>query len=262
MLKLLATDFDGTSIGYTPHESCVDCLALALEKIKNDEIVWSINTGRDFLYLLEGLEYFNAPVEPDYIITSERHLYRHDKKKGWKPFEEWNRHCDSLHAELFRKSGRFFEQIKNLIAQYSDETTLLENHDGVPEMLIAEKEELLDEIVLQVDSLPHRPNNFSFQRSSHYMRFCHKHYDKGKVLRELSSLLSLQANNILAIGDHYNDLSMLDGEVASMVACPSNAHREVKAIVQKANGRISQYEAGEGTAEAIHYYYQKFNKKK
>jgi hydroxymethylpyrimidine pyrophosphatase-like HAD family hydrolase len=76
-------------------------------------------------------------------------------------------------------------------------------------------------------------------------------------LGELSSLLALQANNILAIGDHYNDLSMLDGHVASMVACPSNALSEVKAIVQKAKGRISQYEAGEGTAEAIHFYHQK-----
>lgn len=262
MLKLLTTDFDGTSIGHAPHESCVDSLALSLEKIKHDKILWSICTGRDFLYLLEGLEYFNAPVQPDYIITSERYLYRYDQQKGWQAFEDWNKRCDFLHAELFKKSGLFFEQIKNLIAQYKEKTTILENQDGTPEILIAENENLLDEIVLEIESLAHCPADFSFQRSSIYMRFCHKRYDKGSVLRELSSFLALQSNNILAVGDHHNDLSMLDGHVASMVACPSNAHSEVKAIVQKAKGRISQYEAGEGTAEAIHFYHQKFNKEK
>lgn len=254
MLKLLTTDFDGTSIGYTFNESCVDPLALALEKIHRDGILWSICTGRDFLYLLEGLEYFNAPILPDYLITSERYLYCYDKKKGWQPFTNWNQHCDMLHAEFFKKNGRFFEQIKNLISQYQGEVTMIENKEGISESLLAKSEELLDEIVLQILDLVPSPAAFSFQRTKIHLRFCHKQYDKGKVLGELSSRLSLKPNNILTIGDHHNDLSMLDGMVASMVACPSNAHHAVKTIVQKGNGYISQYPAGEGTAEAIHFY--------
>ena len=261
MLKLLTTDFDGTSIGFAPQESCVDSLALALEKIKHDGILWSICTGRDFVYFLEGLEYFNPPVQPDYLITSERYLYRRDEKKGWLAFTEWNQHCDSLHEELFKKNGLFFEQIKNLIAQYQGKITFLENHQGVPDTLLTDHEELLDEVVLQLRSLSHYPVDFSFQRSRTHLRFCHEHYDKGKVLAKLSCALVLNPENVLAIGDHYNDLSMLDGQVAGMVACPSNAHDEVKTLVQKANGYISNYSAGEGTADGIQFYHQKKIKK-
>jgi hypothetical protein len=39
-----------------------------------------------------------------------------------------------------------------------------------------------------------------------------------------------------------------------MVACPSNAHASVKETVQKAGGHISEFEAGEGTAEGIRVY--------
>jgi len=258
MFKLLTTDFDGTSVGYTPHESCVDVLAVALEKIHRDGILWSICTGRDFLFLLEGLEYFNSPVLPDYLITSERHLYSYDQSKGWQPCVDWNKNCDHLHEELFKNSGPFFEEIKNLIFQYQGNVSILENHAGIPEILEATHEELLDELVKRIDSLPGYPADFSFQRSGIYLRFCHSNYDKGTVLSELSSRLSLQPKNILTIGDHYNDLSMLDGKVATMVACPANAHDEVKKIVHKVNGRISQYQAGEGTAEVIEFYHEQF----
>jgi hypothetical protein len=55
---------------------------------------------------------------------------------------------------------------------------------------------------------------------------------------------------------------MLDGKVATMVACPANAHHEVKKTVQKVNGRISQYQAGEGAAEVIQFYHDQFKKNK
>ena len=41
---------------------------------------------------------------------------------------------------------------------------------------------------------------------------------------------------------------------ATMVACPSNAQDAVKETVLKASGYISNYAAGEGTAEAIRFF--------
>lgn len=257
MLQLLATDFDGTSVGFTPNESCVDALALALEKINDDGILWSICTGRDFLYLLEGLEYFNPPIQPHYIITSERYLYSRDKKKGWQAFADWNRQCDFLHEELFKKNGLFFEEVKNLMLEYEEQITFLDDRYGIPETLLTKEEGLLNEIVLRLLSLPHSPRDFSFQRTHTHLRFCHIDFDKGRVVRELTRFLSLKSENVLAIGDHYNDLTMLNSCVASMLACPSNAHDEVKAAVQKTKGYISKNAAGKGTAEGIQFYHQK-----
>ena len=105
-----------------------------------------------------------------------------------------------------------------------------------------------------MDSLPGRPSDFNYQRSNIYLRFCHRSYDKGSSLAELGRLLDMSTDGILAIGDHQNDISMLFGDVASMVACPSNAHPIVKDAVRKAGGHVSKLVAGEGTAEAINLY--------
>jgi len=64
----------------------------------------------------------------------------------------------------------------------------------------------------------------------------------------------MPAAEILAVGDHQNDLAMLFGDVAAMVACPANAHPSVKSLVKRAGGHVSSLENGEGTAECIRVY--------
>ena len=132
--------------------------------------------------------------------------------------------------------------------------TLQENVRGVPEGLIAQSEDLLDRVTLELEALPGRQSDFHYQRSNIYLRFCHRLYDKGSTLAELSRLLDMPTADILAVGDHQNDIAMLHGRVAGMVACPANAHQSVKEAVLQAGGHVSRLEAGEGTAEAISFY--------
>src|SRR5256886_10745151 len=61
-----------------------------------------------------------------------------------------------------------------------------------------------------------------------YLRFCHADYHKGAALAELARLIDVPRENIFAAGDHHNDISMLNGQVAAMPACPANAIEEVK----------------------------------
>lgn len=260
MLHLISTDFDGTLIGLSPNESCVESLALALEEIERAGVIWCINTGRPFFYLLEGLKNLNAPIAPHFIMTNERHLYYRNNEK-WIPLGDWNRQCDILHASLFRKSAHFFDSLRNLVSQYQG-VTILSDHEGTPEGLVTESEELLDEVVLRIIELPTRPKDIFFQRSQIYLRFCHPSYDKGATLNELTRHLGVKPDHVLAVGDHYNDLAMLTGEVAHMTACPSNAHDLVKQAVIKTGGHISELPAGEGTAEAIHHYHFSKNQKR
>ncbi len=58
----------------------------------------------------------------------------------------------------------------------------------------------------------------------------------------------------MAAGDHYNDLSMLDGVYAAMPACPANAIDAVKAVVRKAGGFVSLHGHADGIADAIAYF--------
>src|SRR5437660_1933226 len=82
-----------------------------------------------------------------------------------------------------------------------------------------------------------RPN-LDYQRNGVYLRFCHADYHKGAALAELARLLDIARQNIFAAGDHYNDVSMLDGRFAAMPSCPANAIAEIQNTVINAGGLL------------------------
>jgi hydroxymethylpyrimidine pyrophosphatase-like HAD family hydrolase len=254
MIRLLSTDFDGTLTGAYPDGGrCVPSLARELAAVSKAGGIWAVNTGRSLESALEGLRELEAPITPDYILTSERHVHQPNGKGGWHDYGEWNALCREHHDLLFQGCGQFFKNIERLVGRY-DGVTFQESVDGVPGGLIASSEELLDEVIRELDQLQGRPEDFHYQRSNIYLRFCHRAYDKGSALAELSRLLDMPTSGILAIGDHQNDLAMLFGKVAAMVACPANAHPTVKEAVIGAEGHVSDLETGEGTAEGIRLY--------
>lgn len=266
-VKLLSTDFDGTLIdpshndlvsSFPPKEQCAPLLSLELKETMQQGGLWVINTGRPLDLLLLGLEHFDAPVKPHYLITNERHIYHYHENGDAEAFGDWNRRCDEEHNLLFKTSGVFFERVHQLISKYGENATFLETASGVPDELLVADEALLDELSIRLLELPGRPEEFCFQRSHIHLHFCHGSYNKGSSLSELSRFLSIQPEHILAIGDYHNDIAMLTGEVAAMVACPSNAHDIVKQTVKKAGGHISSHPSSRGTAEAISVYRNRY----
>jgi len=253
MIRLLSTDFDGTLAGGVWGEKCAPTLAVELSRVVRCGALWAVNTGRSLESVLDGLEVLGAPVKPHYILTSERHLYRPDHRGGWDDYGEWNSLCREHHDLLFASAGDYFDKIRELTLK-NPGVTLLENSEGVPEGLMATSEELLDFLTQELEGLSGQPDAFHYQRSNIYLRFCHRNYDKGSTLAELSRLLDMPTADILAVGDHQNDIAMLYGKVAEMVACPANAHASVKQTVHRAGGFVSTLEAGEGTADAIEYF--------
>lgn len=263
VVKLLSTDFDGTLIEssstepacvFPVKEKCHDLLSAALSELVEEGGLWVINTGRPLDLLLLGLEIFEAPVKPHYLITNERHIYHYHENGEVEALGDWNQRCDQEHELLFKTSAIFFEKVHQLIAEYGEEVTFLESASGIPEELLVKEEALLDELSTRLLELPGRPQEFFFQRSHIHLHFCHRFYNKGSSLSELGRFLSIQPQHTLAIGDYHNDIAMLTGEVAAMVACPSNAHEIVKQTVQKAGGHISSHRSSRGTAEAIGIY--------
>jgi HAD superfamily hydrolase (TIGR01484 family) len=253
MIRLLSTDFDGTLTDSLYPERCVPALERELTAAVGNGAIWAVNTGRSLESALDGLRGLGLTVTPDYILTSERHVHKRDGMGGWHDYGEWNEICREHHDLLFSESGDFFASIATLLESHTG-VTFQANLHGVPEGLIASTEEQLDAVTQALETLPGRPPDFHYQRSTIYLRFCHRRYDKGSALAELSRLIDMPTTEILAVGDHQNDLPMLFGDVAAMVACPSNAHQSVKDTVSKAGGHVSELPAGEGTAEAIHLY--------
>src|SRR5690554_1004488 len=100
-VRLLSTDFDGTLIGHGSTGCCSGILAERLESHHREGGLWAINTGRSLEHMLEGLEQFGAPVEPDFLLTLEREIYCKAENGAWVAHGTWNARCEIRHKELF-----------------------------------------------------------------------------------------------------------------------------------------------------------------
>ena len=249
-IRLLSTDFDGTLVAHGSDpvldRGCMECI----EALQAEGVIWAINTGRSVDLLESGLIDFGFPIHPDFILTSERDIFRAaENGDRWEPFGDWNERVAREHAALFHSARGVLAEVVDFV-NHNTKARLLYHSAGL-EGLVAENEEELDRVTAFIDRAREKQPKFHYQRNTVYLRFCHADYHKGAALAELSRLLEIQAANIFAAGDHHNDISMLDGKFARFPACPANAIPEVKGAVRSAGGYVAAQNHGAGVHEAL-----------
>jgi HAD superfamily hydrolase (TIGR01484 family) len=254
-LRLLSTDFDGTLIVHPSDGRCSPAFADVLNRHREGGGIWAVNTGRGLEHALEGLRVFGAPYEPDYLLTNEREIFFRAGEGIWEPDHEWNGLCRDRHEELFLRAAEVFSTVVEMASGSPDVTLISEN--GTLVGLVTTSEQVMEEVAGFIDRESGHMPEFSFQRNTVYLRFCHRDYNKGSALGALSRRLSIRREEVLAAGDHFNDLSMLDGTYASFPCCPSNAIPEVRAAVQDAGGYVADLPAADGVAEAWNFFSNK-----
>ena len=249
-IRLLSTDFDGTLVAHGSDpvldRDCMECIA----SLQNEGVLWAINTGRSVDLLESGLVDFAFPIHPDFILTSERDIFRPSPNGGrWEPFGDWNERVAREHADLFHSARGILAEVVDFV-NHKTKARLLYHSAGL-EGLVAENEEELERVTAFIDVARERQPKFHYQRNTVYLRFCHADYHKGAALAELCRLLEIPAAEVFAAGDHYNDISMLDGRFARFPACPANAIPEVKNAVRSAGGHVAAKNHGAGVHEAL-----------
>jgi len=252
-IRLLSLDFDGTMVSRAT-EPMLDreCMQL-IRELQKAGAVWAINTGRSVDLLESGLTDFEFPIRPDFILTTEREVFRPGTNGDkWEPFGDWNERCARDHAELFSSSQSVLTEVVDFVTQKT-KAHLLYHTEGL-EGLRAENEEEMDRIIEFIERARDPESKFNYQRNTIYLRFCHADYHKGAALAELARLIDVPRENIFAAGDHHNDISMLNGDVAAMPACPANAIDEVKTAVCNAGGYVAKRHYGAGVREALEHF--------
>lgn len=250
-IRLISTDFDGTLVAHggdpVLDRSCMEYI----ERLQNDGVIWAINTGRSVDLLESGLIDFEFPIHPDFILTSERDVFRPSPNGGrkWEPFGDWNERVAREHAELYHSAKSVLAEVVDFVNQKTKARLLY--HTAGLEGLVAESEEELNRVTRFIDQARKKQPKFHYQRNTVYLRFCHADYHKGAALAELSRLLELPREQVFAAGDHHNDIPMLDGRFAQYSACPANAIPEVKEAVTSAGGYVASQTCGAGVHEAL-----------
>jgi len=251
MIKLLSTDFDGTLVNHQGNPRVDPELFKVLGELRRQGVLWAINTGRALSHILDGLVEDNFPFSPDYILTSERHVFRPVQGGiGWEDYGHWNAECDRAHDILFLQAEPLMTEIKRFIEQ-DTMARFIDDHTGLGFVGLCDEE--VDKILAFVDARRGDIPDFSYQRNTVYVRFCHQNYSKGAALSELGRLLDIPREEILAAGDHLNDIPMLDGRHARWVVCPGNSAEEVKEVVRVVGGHIAQGHAGTGIVEGLRW---------
>lgn len=251
-IRLLSTDFDGTLIGHEPDARTARSLSEALSGLRREGAVWAVNTGRQLWFALEGLEHAHLPHDPDFVLTSEKDIFRRVEEGDWEAFGDWNARSEEATRDLFARASHVLAEIQSMATLEEGVEVIYEN-DRVSGLMTADAE-IMERTAERIRRVAADVPEFSFNRNEVWMRFAHREIHKGSTLAELARLLQIPREEVLAIGDHHNDVPMLDGSAAGMVACPGNAVDTVKELVRSLDGYVSPYPWGEGVADAIRHF--------
>jgi HAD superfamily hydrolase (TIGR01484 family) len=251
-IRLLSTDFDGTLIGHEPDARTAASLSSQLRDLRASGAFWAVNTGRQLWFALEGLEHAHLPHDPEFVLSSEKDIYARSETGQWEALGDWNARNEERTADLFGRAEHVIAAIRRMAAQ-EDGIEMLYEKDRISGLMTANAA-LMERTAVRIRELSSNVPEFSFNYNDVWMRFTHREIHKGSALAELARHLGVAREEVLAIGDNHNDIPMLDGAAAAMVACPDNAVDEVKKLVLAAGGYVSPHPWGEGVADAIQHF--------
>lgn len=213
---------------------------------------WGIATGRSLYQLVEGFNESKFPFLPDFVIAREREIYFPGQFGRWVPHDEWNQKCERDHHKLFRKSKRALAKVRKYVEAKTSASWVSE--DQAAAEIVATSNREMDEIQSFIENLS-KHSDLTFERNSIYLRFSHREYNKGSGLVEAADRWGIGSDRILAVGDNFNDLSMLQPEICDACGCPSNAVREVRDYVSNRGGKVADSPGSVGVMEVMGHYF-------
>ncbi len=250
-IRLISTDFDGTLFAEFENPPVPAGLQQLLAALQKQGARWVINTGRDMSNLMESLVRAKLSVLPDYLVLVEREIYVREDAH-YVPLAEWNRACALAHAALF---DQLRQDIPRLTAWINDRFHATVYQDAFsPVCLIAGDNGDADEIVAYLADYSRGVPGLTVVRNDVYARFSHVGYSKGTALSELARRLEVPSTCVLAAGDHWNDLPMLQIERAGLLVAPANAIEAVKETVRSQGGYVSDESCGYGVLAGLEHY--------
>ena len=189
---------------------------------------------------------------PDYIITS--HAYIHSRNpRGFSRHWLWNMRVRQVQWKNAMQVRKAMPELLRLVA----------TRFPFAQVLVASRGRLsfrFDDLTITeaaADLLRTATEPYRYLRVFHYQNEVDVRivpFTKGLALSELSRQLPVSREQVLVIGDGYNDASMMDEEVAAHTGCPMNAEPEVAEIVHRRGGHIATKRALAGVLEIFDAY--------
>lgn len=226
-----------------------------LNAAREQEIAWCTNSGRDMGSQLEVLELSmrkGLDHMPVAIMACESLMYLRSSG-SYHPFEPWNsqvrRQLRDFHSRL---QSVMAPHLPSLIAQYRPDHLYV--NEEATAFCIPEKDDgpgrFHRELQLFVDRLP----DGMISRNGGWVAALPAGLGKGKLLQTFMEDAGYSPENVLAVGDHLNDVCMLDGSSARHVGCPADSMPQVVGAVRRAGGFVARQGGPPGTVEVLRHF--------
>lgn len=249
--KIISTDFDGTIFQEFETPPVPRSLETRIGELQSFGCKWVVNTGRDIANVIDCFARAHLGILPDFLVTVEREIYTRSNGK-FEPVTEWNSKCYAFHNELFARVQPYLPDLSKWIS--SNYKAILYSDGYSPLCVIADNNQVMDKIEQHLLEFCKTIPGLDVMRNDVYARFCHIEFNKGTALKEISRMLGIEPTFVVSAGDHYNDIPMLNKQIAHWLVAPSNAVQKVKDHVLAQNGYVSSLPAGFGVLDAINYF--------
>lgn len=223
-----------------------DSLIRYLDYLCNKGIKIGINSARSFENVIGPLtlnKIFPHKEYPHFVISNQQDIHLREGN-AFKPLHEWNRQfgkkkdhgCETMRY-VSEWAGRFREKYQ---CRESNNSILCFS-ESQAKKLSEEIRGIIAEMQLPLD----------IYREVNRIAVIEKNRCKGAALLHTAELFGLKAENVLAIGDSENDITMIDGRYGFRSATPSNAPYYIKEMILKNKGYVAKASHGNGSAEIL-----------
>ena len=251
IIRLISTDLDGTLLGGDRGDAIPSDAIQRIAELKAVyDALWVINTGRQLRSLLDGpFRYTLFRVFPDYLVVRESEIYRKTGRCRYRPLRRWNR-------DVRRARKAVLRQLRPALREWNDEILAQfpcnDHAEGSSSSLWFRSEAAVAVRIEEAlrEKMQGYPEALVYRNGTDvYLGFTF--FTKGAALGEIAVLENRPRDQIFAVGDGPNDLSMLDGNVAAWCATVANADPNVIEQVRRANGYVAEASFAKGVIEAL-----------
>jgi len=249
--RLIALDFDGTSAVYEPrmalHPGIVDVLA----QVRGSGGGWVLNSDRYTDTLLAIARLLPADLQPEAVLSAQRFIHLRAGNGLFEPLQPWNESRMELHRSLWRElSPRFEEWQRAIEADFTVRDCVVNDLVFAYMVPAAQNAQLRERMRACIRPWPHAQLSGNHEWSF----ILHADFSKAGLLEHYCAVSGIAPEKIIAVGDGFNDITMLDASLTPHVGCPADACPEVLAAVGNGGGYIAGRGGPEGTIDVIRFY--------
>lgn len=248
---LIALDFDGTSAVYEPHMAMHPGVMDELGHLCQQGCGWVLNSDRYTDTLLEIAHALPCRLRPDGILSAQRFIHTRTDNGNYEPLHQWNDFRMKLHDELWREISPCFESWQQEIeSEFTICERYVDEHVFAYRVPAGENSALHERMHDYIRPWP----NAQLSGNHEWSFILHAEFSKSSLLEHYCELRGIETQKIIAIGDGFNDISMLDAGLTPHTGCPADAGPDVIAAVRAGGGYVAGSSGPEGTIEILRYY--------